>query len=974
MRMHAGSILAACLVLVAAADADDVDQRLSAARLDLQHGRYAEARAAFDALRQAALSPRQKSAAVGGLAQTHLDRGEYDQARRVLEEHLRQQPDDADAWGRLAEVQFLTGAWDAARQSADQGLRRDTDALRARLVLAHLHRETGELDQALEGYRWFVRYYNRVQPRDAPTLRLTAEGSLEYARWKHVTGVFQFVVNTLCPDALKDDPTDWRTCVLSGNLLLEKYNQAQAVPEFQAALAINPQAAEAYSALARAALQERRTDDARTAADQALEINPQLVEALLARAEVELELDAPDAARPFIDRALQVNPRDQSALACRAVLLLSTAPLPSTEALRTAVKVDEGAAPRLTVSATAPGVDPQFLALAAELAARNPRPGPYLNRLGEFFEARRKFDQAEVCYRAAFAVMPQLAAAQTNLGLHYMRTGRIDEAEQTLAVAFKADPFHVRVSNMRKVIDLLKGYETIRTEHFVVRVDAADQRLGEAMAEYLEELHDELVPQFGYEPPAPTQFEVYSRAKGQSAHQWFSARMVGLPWIQTIGASTGRIVALMSPSATDKPFHWGRVLKHEYVHILTLQQSDFNIPHWYTEALAVRAEGLLLPPTWQRLLVERHAAGRLYTLQDVQQGFRRPESPDDWSLAYCQSRQYARFIEDHWGADALTGLLHAYGRGATDAAAIQEVLGLPIDEFETQHRVWLGELVQRIERCQISPRIDLDRAKADFLAQPNQAAPLGRYAWAVWQNGEHDEARSLAAEALRIDPQEPFAAVVAAELAEADGQVEEARQLLAEAFDPQRPSAVLLGRLAERLLTASELDAAAEAYRLGVREFPLEDQFWKGLATTYLQQQDHTRLGPILEVLADRDGENVSVRSKLAELALARRDFPALRRWAREVLFLEFDNAVAHAWLGIAAAGLREPHRARREFQLAIELDEACPEARLGLARLELQSGRTAAALEQVQAVLSAAADHAEALELFREIQARANR
>ena len=31
--------------------------------------------------------------------------------------------------------------------------------------------------------------------------------------------------------------------------------------------------------------------------------------------------------------------------------------------------------------------------------------------------------------------------------------------------------------------------------------------------------------------------------------------MVGLPWIQTIGASTGMIVALASPTAVDKPFN-----------------------------------------------------------------------------------------------------------------------------------------------------------------------------------------------------------------------------------------------------------------------------------------------------------------------------------------------------------------------------------------------------------------------------------
>ena len=61
------------------------------------------------------------------------------------------------------------------------------------------------------------------------------------------------------------------------------------------------------------------------------------------------------------------------------------------------------------------------------------------------------------------------------------------------------------------------------------------------MAEYLEEIYPELTALFGYEPKQRTQIELYNTAKGVTAHQWFSARMIGLPWVQTIGASTGVI-------------------------------------------------------------------------------------------------------------------------------------------------------------------------------------------------------------------------------------------------------------------------------------------------------------------------------------------------------------------------------------------------------------------------------------------------
>ena len=39
--------------------------------------------------------------------------------------------------------------------------------------------------------------------------------------------------------------------------------------------------------------------------------------------------------------------------------------------------------------------------------------------------------------------------------------------------------------------------------------------------------------------------------------------------------------------------------------MITLQQTEFNIPHWYTEALAVESEGFPRPQEWNKLLLER---------------------------------------------------------------------------------------------------------------------------------------------------------------------------------------------------------------------------------------------------------------------------------------------------------------------------------------------------------------------------------
>lgn len=127
----------------------------------------------------------------------------------------------------------------------------------------------------------------------------------------------------------------------------------------------------------------------------------------------------------------------------------------------------------------------RFAAIWTALAGWNPKPGVFLNDLGGLLESRFRFDAAEVCYRRAVAVTPQLPEAKSALGMLLMRIGKLGEAHTMLDEAFQADPFHMRVSNFRKVLKLLDGYQVITTEHFVIRVDSQlDKLLGGYMAEY----------------------------------------------------------------------------------------------------------------------------------------------------------------------------------------------------------------------------------------------------------------------------------------------------------------------------------------------------------------------------------------------------------------------------------------------------------------------------------------------------------
>ena len=216
----------------------------------------------------------------------------------------------------------------------------------------------------------------------------------------------------------------------------------------------------------------------------------------------------------------------------------------------------------------------------------------------------------------------------------------------------------------------MASYTSIDSPHFSVVIDPTqDELLGRYMSRYLESIYPTLTTRFGYSPPGRTKIEILKN------HQWFSGRTIGLPFVPTVGACTGRVVALASPRATRVPFNWARVLTHEVVHVITLQQTEFNIPHWYTEALAVESEGFPRPQEWNRMLLERVPKRRkLLNLDTINLGFIRPNEPDDRQMAYCQAQLYARYMLKRFGDDALIKMLMAYRRGLTTDRAIADVL------------------------------------------------------------------------------------------------------------------------------------------------------------------------------------------------------------------------------------------------------------------------------------------------------------
>src|SRR5262249_11094468 len=150
------------------------------------------------------------------------------------------------------------------------------------------------------------------------------------------------------------------------------------------------------------------------------------------------------------------------------------------------------------------------------------------------------------------------------------------------------------------------------------------------------------------------------------------------------------------PKATRVPFNWSRVLTHEVTHVITLQQTEFNIPHWYTEALAVESEGFPRPQEWNKMLLERVPARKLLDLDTINLGFIRPKEPEDPRLAYRQPKLYPRFSLKRSGDAALIKRRMASRRGLTTDRAIGECFHIEKADFEKEYLAYLDEVLGTI--------------------------------------------------------------------------------------------------------------------------------------------------------------------------------------------------------------------------------------------------------------------------------------
>jgi tetratricopeptide (TPR) repeat protein len=383
----------------------------------------------------------------------------------------------------------------------------------------------------------------------------------------------------------------------------------------------------------------------------------------------------------------------------------------------------------------------------------------------------------------------------------------------------------------------------------------------------------------------PILIEVFNK------HEMFSGRVVALPDLHTIGACTGKMFAMVSPRATDlsRKFNWGRVVRHEMVHIFNLDQTNFLVPTWFTEGLAVENEGFPRPPEWNDLLLDRVPSGKIKTLDTIDMGFMKPDSRAEWALSYCQAQLYVQYIKSKFGADTIGKLLTEFHDGKGTEEALTRVCKVDKATFEKGYIDYLNQTVQSIrgKPADKNATATLQELKDAHAKNPDDLAVAGELAVRLLRNGDRAEARKLADEVLAKKKNQPRASFVKAKLLDAAGDTKEAISLLEGAVDEKEPDPLVVGELARQYFNGKEPAKAVKMYELGHKAEPYEKKWLEGLAKSYADAGDKSKQIDVLKELVPLDADDLPNRRRLAQLLTASGKPAEGEKYARQGLEID---------------------------------------------------------------------------------------
>jgi tetratricopeptide (TPR) repeat protein len=761
-------------------------------------------------------------------------------------------------WVLKLRAELTTGRYADALKTQALGLARYEDSIPLQLLAHDALRMNDKGDDAAA-----LLAAMRVTAERSPWRYADSSSRVALGRALLLAGVdARQVLESFYDKAKRDNPDSVDPYLASGDLALEKHDYALAAEAFRDAAKRVDDDPDVYLGLARA--YENDSERATASLAKALELNPRHVDSLLFQVDNLIDREDHEAAEAILKNVLEINPKQPRAWAYRAVLA-HVAGDPKTEA---ACRAEA-----LSAWTTNPEVD---------------------HLIGRKLSEKYRFAEGAARQRKALELAPAYRPAKVQLCNDLLRLGKEDEGWRLAAEVFEEDQYNVVSFNLVTLRDHLQKFTTLKSDHFLVRMDPREAQIyGDRVMRLLERARVKLADRYGVEITEPVTVEIFPQ------QQDFAIRTFGLPGgAGFLGVCFGPVVTVNSPaSRMSHPSNWEAVLWHEFCHTVTLNKTRNKMPRWLSEGISVYEErrevpswGQVMTPQYRELIL----SGGATPVSRLSGAFLKPPSPMHLQFAYYQSSMVVQYVVDRFGTAALQKVLADLALDVPINTALAKHTE-PIEQLDEHFDKWFKEQAEKLA------------AKADW-ERPKLALDAGSAEMAEWNRDHPDnfwgllgEGRALLAERKWEAAKKPLAKAIALHptYAEAGGPY-----LLMAAAHRELGETKLEREMLEKHVA---LDADAVEPRLRLSEIAAAEKDWKAVRTVAEQV---LAINPLI----------AAPHGYLVQAAEALGDRPLAIEGHRTLLLLDpLDRAEHHFRLAKLLAEDQKLPDARREVVRALE-------------------------------------------------------
>ena len=782
------------------------------------------------------------------LARAQMTVGDYAAAEATLTPLAAGKPTDTSAEARivLAELREATGRIADARRDLEQLHKDRPDDRAVRTQLALVRMRQGDIAGAKKLFELTLDdEANKKLSYDDPK----AMFQVALAAW-HTNNIQ--LANDAFREAMRKGPQLTDIGVAWADLFLQKYHAQLAEQTLEEVFKVNPNHPDAHAAMAEVILETRYDLQAvRHHLEKALAVNPKNARALKARASIEIDQNQWDGAHKTLDAVLAVNDEDVEAIAMKATVYW----------LRDDTAAYDAARKR------AFAINPAYAQLYRIVARSAVREHRYV--------------EAVELEKEAVKLKPDFYEAMAGAGLGYLRLGMEKEGIEWLDKSWVGDQYNVRASN---TIDLFrdtlpKHYTMATTKSFKIRYANEEKAVFSRYLEpTMERAFADMVKRYGFTPKTPVVLELYA---DRSA---YGVRTVGLPDISALGVCFGQVITAMSPANGD--INWGMVMWHELAHVFAIQLSNSRVPRWYTEGLA-EYETLIARPEWRREndqdLYGALLNGTLPSIARLNEEFMQPDQ-NAVVVAYYQSAVTIEYLVQTYGFAKIVEGLKLYGKGKETPEVLRTITGKPIAQLDAEFRKYLEvRLAPYAGTFKLPTRGFDDVTKLEIAADaaPKDAKAKAHVALGYYYAGDADKANTAATAALALDPKQPIARYILAEIAVHKQDVPRAKQLVTSLIADGIDNSDLRARLAQ--IAESENNFAEQEKQLCAAKKldPERSYAYQQLSELYAKRGDEAKSLAELEHYAFIEQMEVAPLKKLVA------DHTRLGNWAKVRTFGE---------------------------------------------------------------------------------------